>query len=496
MRVGDALPQLTDRVPLRALRQIAARTDRTDRAKLRPMRTRFFASLGAAALAANATVACGRPVSQLPLSRTDRVTMAVADRLNQTPTLAADGDRVALAWAAALPDATADVYVAMSEDGGRTFGPPTRANELPGDVRAAEQQAPRIALRGNHLAVLWTAKRGGLTALRLAESHDGGRSFAPSRPIAPEGAPGTRGWGSVTIDAADLTQVVWLDTRVAAEAKAAADHTVSAGTSSHGAADHAAMGHGSASVATPRGGGPSPAAAPMNHGGGMAMPATRQDVYAATIAADGGVSTRLLAAGVCFCCKTALAGSGETLSAAWRDIYGDNWRDISFARIGRLATASSGEVERVRVAQDGWQLAGCPEDGPAMAVDADGAAHLVWPTLVHDNPSVKGVFYSSTTDGQHFPARLRLDTGDRSASHPAVALTKAGDVVAVWEETALTTHHVMLRRLAGGRWTTPVSLNGEERGESPVVAPTRSGVVIAWGAKAGDRRVIRVSRLD
>ncbi len=37
----------------------------------------------------------------------------------------------------------------------------------------------------------------------------------------------------------------------------------------------------------------------------------------------------------------------------------------------------------MRVHQDGWAINGCPDDGPAMAVDAAGTVHMVWPTLLN-----------------------------------------------------------------------------------------------------------------
>jgi hypothetical protein len=33
----------------------------------------------------------------------------------------------------------------------------------------------------------------------------------------------------------------------------------------------------------------------------------------------------------------------------------------------------------IRVSDDHWVLDGCPENGPALAVDASRRVHLVWP---------------------------------------------------------------------------------------------------------------------
>ena len=62
----------------------------------------------------------------------------------------------------------------------------------------------------------------------------------------------------------------------------------------------------------------------------------------------------------------------------------------------------------VRVSEDHWQIDGCPEDGPSLAVTTDNVVHIVWPTLVGDASKEKAVFYSASTDGgQTFAPRVR-----------------------------------------------------------------------------------------
>src|SRR6185436_581894 len=68
--------------------------------------------------------------------------IAVKDRANAYASLAASGPFAAIAWGATAKEAT-DIYVAVSRDGGRTFGAATR---VAGDARLAGEQPPRIAL--------------------------------------------------------------------------------------------------------------------------------------------------------------------------------------------------------------------------------------------------------------------------------------------------------------------------------------------------------------
>ena len=148
----------------------------------------------------------------------ETTTLAIPGRVNQTPSIAFDQGVLAVSWSAVDADGKADVYVVVSRDGGKTMPQPVRVNDEAGEVRASEQQAPRLALKGDMLAVLWTSRRAGQTGIRVAVSQDQGRTFAASRAITPDGAPGTRGWGALLIDKEQRVQAVWLDTRIAAAA--------------------------------------------------------------------------------------------------------------------------------------------------------------------------------------------------------------------------------------------------------------------------------------
>ena len=200
----------------------------------------------------------------------------------------------------------------------------------------SEQQVPRVSLRGRQVAVVWTSRHDGTTEIRVAQSVDQGATFSPSRRISADGARGTRGWASVVVGEDDRIHVAWLDTRVAATQAASSTTPTASASGAHvmGAGTHV-----------------------MSSG-------TRQDLYEAVIDTDGTMTEHLVATNVCFCCKTSITQGANSTWIAYRDIYGDNYRDMSVARIRR------DDVERTRVSDDGWQINGCPEDGPALAVGA------------------------------------------------------------------------------------------------------------------------------
>jgi hypothetical protein len=76
------------------------------------------------------------------------------------PALAADGQRVALAWFTAAND-VAQVKLALSEDGGRHFGPPIRIDD------GHPQGRVDVVVVSDHAVVSWQELRGATVELRV-----------------------------------------------------------------------------------------------------------------------------------------------------------------------------------------------------------------------------------------------------------------------------------------------------------------------------------------
>ncbi len=321
---------------------------------------------------------------------------------DSTPSIAASGAFVAVAWGASAAGKT-DVFLAVSRDGGATFGSPVQVNTVPGEARLGGELPPRVALnpgRGSStpdVAVVWTA-RGDATEIKAATSHDGGATFTAPVTLQTPGAAGDRGWPALAVDSRATVHAIWLDHRGLAAHRTAAD-----------GAGHHSDAH-----------------------DGVAM-AQRSSLYYASIG-ESRASERALASGVCYCCKTALAaGPDDTLFAAWRHVYPGNLRDIAFA----MSRDGGGSFSvPARVSEDGWAINGCPDDGPAIASDATGTAHLVWPTVI-DGPAPQGaLFYASTRDGVSFTPRVRIPTlGGPKPSHPQLVIDEGGRIFVAWDES-------------------------------------------------------------
>jgi hypothetical protein len=419
-----------------------------------------------------ATVALFALVTSISEGRS--LDLSVPGQVNATPSISADGRFVALVWAATR-DGRTDVHASTSRDGGRTFGSPVRVNDVTGQANVNGEQPPRVTLvpragREPSVVVVWTGKVAAGTRLFWSRSDDGGRSFGAAAVVPGSDGAGNRGWESIATDREGRVVAIWLDHRELAS---------SAGAAAAGH-DHAAHGTSSASAED-----------------GVAR-AQLSKLYFARLDAAG--SARALTGGVCYCCKTSLVvGADGAMAVAWRHVYPGQMRDIAFT-ISRDGGRSFSLP--VRVSEDRWSIDGCPENGPAATLDAEGAVHVVWPTLVAGSrPGSEGtpaLFYAMSRDGRSFGPRRRLPT-EGTPRHPQIAFGPNGSVVITWDEG-----EAGLRRVVTA---TGVSDGGAPRlsrrvlsatglATYPVVARADGGFVLAWTSGPAASSVIRTQRID
>ena len=405
-------------------------------------------------------------------------TLSVAGRASSNVSLAADGAFVAAVWSASAPSGETDIYAAASRDAGRSFSAPVRVNSVPGDARVNGEQPPRLALKSRpghpaEIAVVWTTKGSAGTKLQSSSSLDGARSFRASTTVPGSDAPGNRGWEALGLGpGADRFFSVWLDHRKLAppqQTQMASEHHHESGS------------------------GAMPSAAAPNDGVAMAQ---LSQLYVTSL--DGAIPARGVTGGVCYCCKTALAaGPNNSLYLAWRHVYANNMRDIAFtvSRDGGKSFAAP-----VRVSEDRWQIEGCPDDGPTMAVDGQGTVHVVWPSVVTERGGpVKALFHAMTRDGRTFTSRERIPT-EGQANHPQLAIDAKGTLAVVWDESGTGTRRLASatgRLDSSGRVRFERRPSGREIGTYPVVVSTGTGTwVQAWTSGAPDSSVVRISPLE
>lgn len=394
--------------------------------------------------------------------------VGIPGHINEHVSIASDGARrVAAVWSASSESDGTNVLAAVSEDGGASFGPPVRVNAIDRPARVNGEQPPRVALvprtdGSRSIVVLWTARDGDSTSLWHAESHDGGRSFGPPQSVLSPDVKGNRGWESIVTTREGRVFILWLDHRDSASTRAA----------------HDAHHHGAHATAD------------------AVARAQRSQLFVSTL--DGSLSPTSIARGVCYCCKTALAaGPDGSVHAAWRHVFAGSHRDIAFtmSRDGAAGTFAA----PARVSADGWQIDGCPENGPALAVDAGRRIHVVWPTLVEGEREGLQLFHASSADGRAFSARTPLPSNGH-ASHPQVIVAPDGSLIAAWDEVAAGRRQVRVARgrpSANNDFTFSLLSTPDARaGVYPALAATSTGVVLAWTQpRGGTQSQIAVTRI-
>jgi hypothetical protein len=395
-------------------------------------------------------------------SRATTTVLDVDGRADATPSVAASGRFVAVAWGARVDNRT-DVFLAVSRDGGVTFGAPVRVNADDGEARLGGEFPPRVALTRSpdrtdpDVTVLWTARANG-THIKVAISRNGGRTFDTPITLPSSVAAGDRGWPALAVDPGEgRIHAVWLDHRGLA---------AQTGSSSHQHGDRA-----------------------RDHDG-VAM-AQKSGIFYASFSTASSAEQEI-AKGVCYCCKTALAtGPDGAIYAAWRHVYPGNLRDIAFATSPGPGQPFSSPV---RVSEDGWEINGCPDDGPAMAVDEGGTVHIVWPTVVDENGPQGALFYATTRDGRAFSPRLRIPTlGGVKPSHPQIAIDARGRILVAWDEQVSGERVAAARELRIRAGQDPafgeILALSSGPGVYPVIAATDDGFVAAWTAQRDPSRV-------
>ncbi|MCU0647960.1 MAG: hypothetical protein MUF00_08190 [Gemmatimonadaceae bacterium] len=421
------------------------------------MRRAVVMLAGAIAIAPSAAVPPAEPV-----------TLAIPERANQALSIAAHDRMVAVTWLASSASTGSDVYLAISQDGGTSFGAPVRVNSTRGDAAGSGEMPPRVVIappRGGAtpvLTVVWAAKREGGTRLLWAESADGGRRFTDARVLEASVGAGNRGWHAVAVDRAGRVQVLWLD------------HRDVPPTHRH------APGHDTARTAAPTAD-PTARAAPSK-------------LHAATL--GDSASARVITGSVCYCCKTALAVDGSTAYGAWRHVFPGSQRDIAMT-VSRDGGGTFSTPTRVHA--DGWQYDGCPDDGPTLAITSDRHAHVVWPSP-RDGTSASpmALFHASTRDGATFTSRTTLPV--RGVAHHPIAVARGNAVLVAWDESTPTAKGIVIARsrvgLFGRLSFARGVVEGGEGGSYPALAVTAGGATVAWVAREGGRTVIRVAKLD
>jgi len=129
---------------------------------------------------------------------------------------------------------------------------------------------------------------------------------------------------------------------------------------------------------------------------------------------------------VCDCCPTSSVRTASGTLVAYRDRSPQEIRDISLVRYEDGAWS-----EPYPLSEDGWEIAGCPVNGPALAADGSRVV-AAWFTIAHDQPSVRVAF--SNNGGRTFAPFVEADEGE-PLGRVDIVLLPSGHALLVWLES-------------------------------------------------------------
>jgi len=212
------------------------------------------------------------------------------------------------------------------------------------------------------------------------------------------------------------------------------------------------------------------------------------------VAADGTPGPEMLVDGrTCDCCQTSAAMTTSGPVVAYRDRTDDEIRDIYVARM------VDGEwLDGTSVHDDGWEIAGCPVNGPAIAASGDEVV-IAWFTGANDTPRSKVAF--SSDGGATFGAPTTVDDGN-PAGRVDILRASDGSAIVVWlERTGGEGAEVRLRRVTpAGDMGESLALTGssaERASGFPRLAELPDGsMLLAWTDVSGEQAQVRVTKLQ
>lgn len=347
-------------------------------------------------------------------------------------TVTADG-RVLLSWIEPAGDKRHVLRYASRVKGGAWSEARTIAEGPDWFVNWAD--FPSVAaLPDGTLFAHWLAKSGGgkyAYDVRVTTSRDGGKTW--SAPVVPhrDGTQTEHGFVSMTPWSAGEMGVVWLDGRK------------TAGAGAHG-----------------------------GHGGAQA----EMSLVHTTLAADGRLGPEtVLDSRVCDCCQTDMARADGASLVIYRDRSAKEVRDMSVVRF-----ADGRWSEPRAVAHDGWEINGCPVNGPAIAAAGKSVA-VAWFTAPAEKAKVSLAF--SSDSGANFGAPIVV-SDQRPLGRVDVVLAEPGVALVSWLEQSDKSARLQIQKItaAGARGeVVTVAESSQARSSGfPRLAHSAGEVIIAW----------------
>ena len=299
-----------------------------------------------------------------------------------------------------------------------------------------------IALPGGALVAHWMIKSGGdghAYDVYVSRSADGGKSWQKPALLHRDGTKTEHGFVSMLPSSGGRAAAAWLDGRNFQQ-------------SSHD-------GHGAA--------------------------AKEMTLRHAAIGANGQPSGEaVLDPRVCECCQTSAAMTSAGPIVVYRDRSDKEVRDISIVR-----QVKGRWTEPRTLHADGWEINGCPVNGPSIAADGRRVA-VAWFTAAKDAPRVKVIF--SHDAGESFGQPVQVDDGS-PVGRVDVEILADGSALVTWLERTAAGGEIKVRRVRPDGThdeATTLSASSVARASGfPRMVRSGNEVVFAWTQAGTPSRV-------
>lgn len=179
---------------------------------------------------------------------------------------------------------------------------------------------------------------------------------------------------------------------------------------------------------------------------------------------------------VCDCCATDAAMTFAGAIVVYRDRSANELRDIAYVIAG-----TDGYTDPALVHADGWQIGGCPVNGPAVAAEGGDQVAVAWFTAAQDEPRV---LLALSADSAHSFATPIIVDADRPVGRVDVTLDGSDGAVVCWMAATRDGAEIRLQRIAaeGPRGVPRVLTTTTPARSAGVPTMVREGerLVIAW----------------
>jgi hypothetical protein len=219
------------------------------------------------------------------------------------------------------------------------------------------------------------------------------------------------------------------------------------------------------------------------------------ELHAASLARDGTLANEaVIDPRVCDCCQTSMVLADGGPVVAYRGRSESEIRDIFITRL-----TPTGWTPPKALHTDGWQIHGCPVNGPRLAASGANVA-AVWFTAAHQSPRVNVAF--SHDSGATFSKPVRIDEG-HPAGHVDAGMLGDGSALVTWIESEGSQATIEARRVLPSGALDPVFHLGRSSSVTaigyPRLAVSNDNVAVAWtietsGASSVEMAAIQLAK--